>query len=269
MRFLGFRCPNCGSDLTELSDRFVCDRGHSFDLSRKGYVNLLLPNHKSSMDPGDNKDMISARRAVMTAGYYDELWQALRDCVCNLPNVRVIVDAGCGEGYFVRRMSDVFNAEILAADISRSAVAYCASKNAAYSTAVCSTADLPVRSDYVDLLLTAFAPVFPEEAARVLKNEGYFVHILPDVEHMRNLKSALYDRVVANVVPDVLSEPFCLIDQRNVDGTFFAEGEVLRSLVAMTPYYYRTDPAAIERVVSGGGIDVEQHFLIRLYSLSK
>ena len=43
--------------------RFNCIQGHSFDIAREGYVNLLLPNQKHSKSPGDSKDMMESRRS--------------------------------------------------------------------------------------------------------------------------------------------------------------------------------------------------------------
>ena len=37
-----FRCPNCGRPLAREPHRLACPAGHSFDLAKSGYVNLLL-----------------------------------------------------------------------------------------------------------------------------------------------------------------------------------------------------------------------------------
>ena len=54
------RCPLCREALTREPRRWFCATGHSFDVAREGYVNLLPVQHKKSRDPGDTPD--SARR---------------------------------------------------------------------------------------------------------------------------------------------------------------------------------------------------------------
>ena len=38
----GFCCPVCGSALERGEKILTCENGHSFDIAKKGYVNLLL-----------------------------------------------------------------------------------------------------------------------------------------------------------------------------------------------------------------------------------
>ena len=56
------RCPMDQQALREDGGRLCCDNGHSFDIARQGYVNLLGARDKRSRDPGDSKAMVSARR---------------------------------------------------------------------------------------------------------------------------------------------------------------------------------------------------------------
>lgn len=36
------RCPNCHAELKREGKAFRCRNGHSFDVARQGYVNLLV-----------------------------------------------------------------------------------------------------------------------------------------------------------------------------------------------------------------------------------
>ena len=60
-------CPKCSAPLTFSEKHFECVNRHSFDISAKGYVNLLL-GAKAGVH-GDNKEMITARRSFLSLGH--------------------------------------------------------------------------------------------------------------------------------------------------------------------------------------------------------
>ena len=95
-----FCCPICGAP-GQGPSAYSCPAGHSFDLTREGYVHLLPANRMHSKMPGDDKGMAAARAAFLSKDYY----APLRDALCQialertLPAPRVL-DTGCGEGYY-------------------------------------------------------------------------------------------------------------------------------------------------------------------------
>ena len=70
---MGFCCPVCKGKLKREGNALHCEKNHSFDFSRSGYVNLLQSNKMHSKMPGDNKEMVAARTRFLNAGY-------CRDC---------------------------------------------------------------------------------------------------------------------------------------------------------------------------------------------
>ena len=67
-----FKCPVCSKPLSKGEKQYFCNKNHSFDIARKGYVNLLLPSHIGSGDPGDSKEMLQSRREFLNKGYYEK-----------------------------------------------------------------------------------------------------------------------------------------------------------------------------------------------------
>ena len=73
---LPMTCPVCGEKsgnpplLTRDGNSLRCPKNHCFDISSKGYVNLLLSQHKNVKDPGDSKEMVAARRLFLDSGAY-------------------------------------------------------------------------------------------------------------------------------------------------------------------------------------------------------
>ena len=96
-----FRCPLCAAPLEREVGTYRCGGGHSFDLAREGYVHLLPPNQKHSALPGDDREMVLARRDFLSKGYYHPLLNTFCSQISALSSdAPVLLDAGCGEGYY-------------------------------------------------------------------------------------------------------------------------------------------------------------------------
>ena len=101
-------CPLDGLPLDASSGRQLrCAKGHVYDVAREGYCNLLAVQHKASLDPGDSREMVAARRRILDAGHYALIAEAVSSRVMALATGHppgmpfVVADAGCGEGYYL------------------------------------------------------------------------------------------------------------------------------------------------------------------------
>ena len=105
-----WRCPICQEPLELEGGTYTCSNHHCFDRSRSGYVNLLPVNRRRSKDPGDNREMVQARQKFLEQGYYAPLVQALCEVLSrwadgtSAPHL-ILLDAGCGEGYYTAHMA--------------------------------------------------------------------------------------------------------------------------------------------------------------------
>lgn len=57
-------CPSCGAVLTQADKQWFCRNGHSFDVARQGYVNLLPVTQKHSLHPGDTREQVAAQTGL-------------------------------------------------------------------------------------------------------------------------------------------------------------------------------------------------------------
>lgn len=73
MNDIRYICPICGEHLARIEKSFVCENNHSFDIARQGYVNLLPVGQKHSLRPGDDKEMLNARRNFLNSGFYEPI----------------------------------------------------------------------------------------------------------------------------------------------------------------------------------------------------
>lgn len=265
-----FCCPVCGEALTADGGSYRCALRHSFDIARQGYVNLLTGKHGAQH--GDNKEMITARRDFLAAGYYAPLVNAVAKTVARhaSPACRLL-DAGCGECHYTaaiaRRLEEEnIPATILGVDISREALAIGGRAHPALSLAVASLYRLPLADGSIDLLTEIFSPFCREEYLRVLRPHGKMIMVIPGARHLFGLKEALYADPYENEVADTALPGFHLLNEQNIEGRITLKNEAdLWNLFTMTPYFYRTPPAAKEKLRTRAPLETEISFKILTY----
>jgi len=240
-------CPICAQSLQREANTWRCVDGHCFDIARQGYVNLLPVQQKHSLQPGDTKEQVRARREFLDGGFYEPIARELCDMAegCTGP----ILDVGCGEGYYSAKLSQALGAELVGLDISKEAVRSAAGryKNGLW---LCSTAArLPVQDRSVGVLTSLFALTVPEEFRRVLRPDGAFIQVLAAEDHLLGLKGVIYPELThkeKNSVPEIPG--FQLEKSRRLQFTFTVEGAQVQNLLSMTPHVYRISREGAERL---------------------
>lgn len=265
-------CPVCGKKLAISGKSYVCESGHTFDCAKSGYVNLLLSKHAGKAIHGDNKLMVQARRNFLDKGFYEPLCS----CLCSVvnrysPDAPIILDAGCGEGYYTAAVAKSLvesgiNADIYGIDISKSAVEYAARRSRNITYAVASVFNIPAADSSCDMLITLFAPYCGEEYHRVLKADGIMVIAIPSTDHLWELKQAIYDYPYKNEVKPYELEGFSFVESRRISYKMKLEsGEDIQSLFSMTPYYYKTGRIEQERLNSLESLETQADFELLVY----
>lgn len=242
-----YKCPVCQMALSREEKRYICPNNHSYDISERGYVNLMLANQKKTKNPGDNKDMISSRRDFLNRGYYKRFSDSLNEVIFEElhDGEPVILDAGCGEGYYISNLRSRFvneskgNAGFYGTDISKNAIIYAAKRDNIINLSVGSSFDLPVISCSLDCVIRNFAPGDESEFRRVLKKDGILVIATPGVEHLFGLKEVLYERPRKNEVKENVPVGFEHIRNEEIKYDIsLNNSQDITNLISMTPYYW-------------------------------
>ncbi len=260
-------CPVCASLLLKEEKRYVCVRGHSFDIARQGYVNLLLSHGTGTH--GDNALMIEARARFLSKGYYEPLARALSETVSRYANEgALLLDVGCGEGYYTAWSANALQekGEVYAFDISKDALKATAKRRLGATLFAASAYEMPVSSGSVDIATLFFSPFCREELLRVLKPDGILVMAYPGVEHLWGLKRAIYDTPYKNRPEDTRIEGFTLLETETISKEIFLpDNETVTALFAMTPYYYKTGEKDKAKLASLPSLTTEIEFHLCVY----
>lgn len=269
-------CPLCDRPLVRDGMAWRCADGHSFDCARSGYVHLLPVSRKHAKMPGDNQLMVEARRRFLDKGYYRPLAEAVcrlaaDTLACTGKPKPVVLDAGCGEGYYTAQIYDALlergmQPEMAGIDISKIAVDKAARRHKGLVCAVASVFHLPVADASCDLLCSLFAPYCGEEYRRILRRDGHMLLVIPGELHLWELKQAVYEQPYKNQVKGYELEGFVLEHREEVSGWLhLTAAEDIENLFKMTPYYYKTGREDQQRLLQRRELTTHMAFEVLLY----
>ncbi len=215
-------------------------------MAGQGYTNLLPVQRKRSLDPGDSKEMVAARRRFLAAGHYQPIADAVaRALLAGLPADASCLDAGCGEGYYLRRLAAAAGAgqslAVLGLDISKWAVLAAAKQDKRPNWVVGSNANLPVLTGTLDRVLCLFGFPVHAEFARVLKAGGELVQVDAGPGHLRELREIIYPRLKPERAAGAPTPAgFRHLGTETLGYSFALAGaEQIADLLTMTPHLYR------------------------------
>lgn len=265
------RCPVCGAALRREEKAFRCERRHSYDIAKSGYVNLLPPSPAGKRH-GDDRRMVAARTDFLSRGYYDHLQTAISETAVALTGERAaVIDAGCGEGAYTRRVFEALRAagkaaEVVGIDISTEAVRRAARQVPEGIFCAASTAHMPLGDGAADLILNIFSPFMDAEFARVLRQGGYVVRAVPMARHLWELKAAVYEKPYENPPLDLASAQLTLVRREAVCRKIGLRcGADVQNLFQMTPYYYKTGVEDQRKLDGVEQMEVSTEFEIVIY----
>lgn len=263
-------CPVCRRALISGGKSMRCENGHTYDIAKQGYVNLLMSNKASVKRHGDDRAMVRARTAFLEKGYYN----CLRDAVCRAAvdhfsgESAEVTDVGCGEGWYTEAVKQaLFKAgkgcAVCGIDISRDALIGFSRRDREAVLAVASVNSLPIADRSQDIIINLFAPCDGAEFLRVLKPGGVVIRAVPMEDHLWGLKKAIYDKPYLNSAPEYSLPGADLLERIEIKDKLTLTGkEDIASLFLMTPYYYKTSREDQQKLESLDRLETEISFCV-------
>lgn len=245
-----FRCPVCEAPLRCETNRLTCEHGHSFDISRQGYVNLAFKTKGS--EQYYDKASFQSRREILNAGYYSHILEKLSQILSQLPQVVTVLDVGCGEGYYSRALAQRLSKQFLACDLSRDSIQLAARGDLSLvQWFVGDAAHLPIRSHSINCVLDVFAPANYGEFRRIMTRDGYLIKVIPGNNHLQQLRQLAKEHLIRQSysnqsVIDYFARHFELLKTVTVSQTFPMPLAHRESFAQMTPLLFHIDRSQID-----------------------
>ncbi|AGH80337.1 rRNA (guanine-N(1)-)-methyltransferase [Psychromonas sp. CNPT3] len=266
-----FICPLCSTSFSTENNTQICQNNHHFDIAKEGYLNLLPVQAKSSKNPGDNKEMMQARRAFLNSDGYLPMAQKLCELVqqkLSEQSAPHILDLGCGEGYYTHLLEKGLSpqAYISALDISKVAIRYAAKRYKNINFCVASAYDVPLSDHSLDALIRIYAPSLDSELQRLIKPGAYLFTVTPAPRHLFQLREKIYTHVNEHVSSHNAPAGFQKIQSVNVNYMLSIEAEqTLKDLIQMTPFAWKFNEQKMQTLLDEKKWEIECDFNIEIY----
>ena len=246
-----FACPICQEKLTLVESSLKCCNRHSFDLAKFGYVNLA-PQIKQSANY--DKENFQNRQQILEAGFYQAILEVLSDLLSNSKNAKTILDIGCGEGFYSRKLQEIHSDKTFYAfDISKDSVQIAAKSepNWAVNWFVGDLARLPIKDASMDILLDIFSPANYGEFRRVLSKDGILIKVIPTENHLKEIRQKVQDQLTKKDysnqdIKEHFQGHFTILSNQTASLTKTITADQLQSLLSMTPLLFHIDQTKID-----------------------
>ena len=246
-----FACPICQENLTLVESSLKCNNRHSFDLAKFGYVNLA-PQIKQSANY--DKENFQNRQQILEAGFYQAILDAVSDLLASSKTTTTILDIGCGEGFYSRKLQEGHSEKTFYAfDISKDSVQIAAKSepNWAVNWFVGDLARLPIKDASMDILLDIFSPANYGEFRRVLSKDGILIKVIPTENHLKEIRQKVQDQLTNKDysnqdIKEHFQEHFTILSNQTASLTKTITAEQLQALLSMTPLLFHIDQSKID-----------------------
>lgn len=224
----------------------VCAQRHSFDVARSGYINLLQPQERRSKQPGDMAAAIQARRRLHDRGVSEPLLRGIAGLL-SASQDEVVLDAGCGEGFYLGRLAGLTGFDGHGLDISASAID-AAARRYPQCEWIVANADrfIPYSAKSFSVVLSITGRMNAAEFRRVLREDGRLLVAIPSPEDLKELRGAGRDRVPRTI--ETFADGFTLADQRRVTTAAELDAEGVADVLLSIYRPIRSRPVEAMRV---------------------
>jgi 23S rRNA (guanine745-N1)-methyltransferase len=241
-------CPvrDCHLALVREGRRLLCARGHSFDVARRGYVNLLQPQERKSRQPGDTVAAVAGRRRLHDLGVTAPLLRAIAELLVASPRDTVL-DAGCGDGFYLGTLARQTGFRAHGVDISIPAID-AAARRYPEGEWVVANADrfVPYADRFFTIVLSITARMNGSEFRRVLRRDGRLLVAIPAPDDLIELRGAGRDRVARTV--ETFAPHFTLADRRRTATTAHLDAAAVHDVLHSIYRPLRSRPTEAMRV---------------------
>lgn len=254
-----FRCPICKGSIKNVTENSViCKNNHCFNMSKKGYINLIKNNNKTIYD----KDLFEARSKIYDQKVYEILSEEIINIVDKYTTgekINYVLDAGCGEGYYLNQLylDEKINKKcrLIGIDIAREGVALATRFENRVFWSVSDLSNLPFDDNKIDVILDILSPSNYREFARVLNKKGIIIKVIPEENYLQEIRSQIKtyikkDKYSNKNIVDVFESNLDIVYEKRI--TYKVKDFNLEDFIKMTPLTSSLTQNQIDELVKSG-----------------
>lgn len=271
-------CPIDKLKLVEKENSYQCANGHSFDIAKQGYVNLLPVQQKKSKNPGDSKEMVQARTRFLDMGFYKPIASLLSKIIfqqITKERDSCIFDAGCGEGYYLQQVINTAqdiesesSLSFIGMDISKPAVIAASKRNRQARWVVGTNSQPPFLNDSIDLIFSVFGFHSFDGFKNSLKTNAILIIIEPGKKHLQELKEIIYAEPPSEKEETRSNDEnnYTLIDTQHLQFkiTLNTNQQIL-DLLSMTPHLFRANSEGKTSIESMDSLSLSTDIIFKVF----
>lgn len=234
-------CPICGDSMAVQDHHVLCSRKHSFDIAKKGYVNMMTQPVHTKYD----KELFEARYQIIQHGLYKPLHEKVAEIVGERQSV---IDLGCGEGSHLAEITRMIEQQTIRAglDIAKEGVMTASKYHQDTIWCVGDLAKVPFKQASFGVVLNILSPANYQEFKRLLSDDGIVIKVIPNSGYLKELRDAFYDGddYDNQETKDRFIESMHEVEEYRLTYQVPLSSELLPSLLKMTPLTWNKEEPA-------------------------
>lgn len=262
-----FRCPLCRTAMAVSQNQsLICGNGHTFDISKQGYVNFLNKAVKTRYD----RQLFEARRELFDSReFFAPVQKEIAAIISRTQSPQkqaAVLDAGCGEGSHLaavcRLLQPAFSVTGIGIDISKEGVLHAAKAFGDQMVfAVADVADAPFADSRFDVVMSVLSPWNYKECSRLLRKGGTVIKAVPRRDYLKEVREFFFgDSPRRNDTADSAAcrfqAGFQTFDRKRLRYTKTLSQPDLERLVKMTPLTWKCTEESIQRFIGRKAADI-------------
>jgi 23S rRNA (guanine745-N1)-methyltransferase len=263
------QCTICHSEMTVMDSKsLVCENGHSFDLAKQGYVNML---QKQVSTMYDHALFDARKRIIHDYKFYDKVHQKISKIIDEaLQEGGLVFDAGSGEGthlYAIFNQLDQDYIHGLGLDISKDGIVMAAKNYSDQNWLVGDLTQTPFKEHSLDIILSFLSPANYSEFKRIMKPNGLLIKIIPGSHYLKEIRKHLSDEDKEYENTDtvnLMKNKVDVISEERVTYEREVDEKILRDILTMTPLTWHISESQIESILKNHHeiITVDLHIIL-------
>ncbi|MDQ6758473.1 MAG: methyltransferase domain-containing protein [Acidobacteriota bacterium] len=207
---------------------------------------MLQPQERRSKEPGDTASAVAARRRLNDSGLTESLSSQISELL-EASRHDAVLDAGCGEGFYLGTLASHAGCAAHGVDISIPAIT-AAARSYPGCEWIVANADrfVPYSDASFSIVLSIAARMNVREFRRVLRDGGRLLVALAAPEDLIELRGSGRDRVARTL--DAFAQEFTLLKQLRATTTADLDARGVEDVLLSIYRPIRAQPAEATRV---------------------